>query len=221
MFVNRVQTVTQKHHRVENRFEKPSLVHGHPASPAGTPRCALARPGARMAALSWSGPDRVMERGRPCRRPQWLYRSIPVARPARFRQHPPRPTPQRQRLLAPRLLRAQRRFVGAMPHAPVPCRGCVCVHAWPYRGLPRDTVPSRLATLVTIQYVYCDTNAQSSSLPLLQYYPAYCNTILPYILQYNPRLTNCIAIQFPSLQYKLGSSKFPNFCTNFFFRFSL
>ena len=148
---------------------------------------------------------------------QHPYRTPCALPPASPSSNAPAPAPA----CPARLLRAQRRFVGAVPHAPVPCRGRVCAHAWPYRGLPRDTVPSRLATLVTIQYVYCDTNAQSSSLPLLQYYPAYCNTNLPYILQYNPRLTNCIAIQFPSLQYKLGSSKFQNFCTNFFFRFSL
>ena len=58
--MNRVQTVTQKYHRVEKQSKKPSRMHKHPASPAGTPRCALARPGARMAVVSWSCP-------RPCR----------------------------------------------------------------------------------------------------------------------------------------------------------
>ena len=58
--MNRVQTMTHKHHRVENQVKKPSQVREHPVSPAGTPRCALARPGARMGAVSWPGP-------RPCR----------------------------------------------------------------------------------------------------------------------------------------------------------
>ena len=52
-------TVTLKYHRSENQSKKPSQMHKHLASPAGTPRCALARPGARMAAVSWQGAGRV------------------------------------------------------------------------------------------------------------------------------------------------------------------
>ena len=52
--------VTLKYHRSKNQFKKPSQMHKHPASPAGTPRSALARPGARMAAVSWPCPQ-------PCR----------------------------------------------------------------------------------------------------------------------------------------------------------
>ena len=76
--MNRVQTVTKKHHRVENQVEKPSRVHEHPTGPTGTPRCALARPGARMAvrgrtyrgrvpAVSWPGTGRIVGASVPCR----------------------------------------------------------------------------------------------------------------------------------------------------------
>ena len=148
--MNRVQTMTHKHHRVENQVKKPSRVREHPVSPAGTPRCALARPGARMGAVSWPGP-------RPCRGKgpvvsqalvvvsQRLCRTPRVLPPV-----PQLPTPAPAHLA--RLLRAQRRVVGAVPQA-WPYRGRVCAQAWPYRGLPRDTVPNRLATLVTIHYL--------------------------------------------------------------------
>ena len=71
----------------------------------------------------------------------------------------------------------------------------VRAQAWPYRGRPRDTMPSRLATLVIIHYVYCDTNAQSSSLPQSQYTRVYCDTNLAsFSLSHdNPE---CIAIHF-------------------------
>ena len=52
--------VTLKYHRSKNQSKKPSQMHKHPASPAGTPRCALACPGARTAAVSWPCPQ-------PCR----------------------------------------------------------------------------------------------------------------------------------------------------------
>ena len=53
-------TVTLKYHRSKNQSKKPSQMHKHPASPVGTPRCVLAHPGARRAAVSWPCP-------RPCR----------------------------------------------------------------------------------------------------------------------------------------------------------
>ena len=58
--MNRVQTVTQKHHRVEYQVEKPSRVHEHPAGPTNTPRCALARPGTRTPCRIMGRPGRVV-----------------------------------------------------------------------------------------------------------------------------------------------------------------
>ena len=69
--MNRVQTVTQKYHRVENQFEKPSRMHKHPAGPADTPRCALAARGrsyrGRVLAVSWPGAGRIVGASAPCR----------------------------------------------------------------------------------------------------------------------------------------------------------
>ena len=48
--MNRVQTVTQKHHRVEKPDQKPSQVHGHQNWPSWAQRRAQDRPGVRMAA---------------------------------------------------------------------------------------------------------------------------------------------------------------------------
>ena len=64
--MNWVQTVTQKHHRVENQVEKPSRVHEHPAGPASTPRCALARPGAHTPGFIVGRPSCVVAEA-PCR----------------------------------------------------------------------------------------------------------------------------------------------------------
>ena len=98
MFINRVHEQRpkidsgKKKTESKNQFEKPSQMHEHPAS---TPRCALARPGAhwRAQARAWPPycgrvPGRVVERGRPCRRPLWLYCSFPAACPARLRLRP-------------------------------------------------------------------------------------------------------------------------------------
>ena len=145
--------------------KKLSQVQEHPAGPTGTPRCAQAHPGARMAVVSWPGP-------RPCRGKGPTVSQALVAvsqRPCRT-PHALPPAPQRPS--------ASACSPSAPAARPAPYRGCVCVQAWPYRGLPRDTVPSRLATLVTIHYVYCDTNAQPSSLPQSQYTRVYCDTNL-------------------------------------------
>ena len=130
--------MTQKYHRVEKQSKKPSRMHKHPASPAGTPRCALARPGARMAVVSWSCP-------RPCRAkgPAVSQASVAVSQlQCRSpRAHPPAPqfpVPQRQRLLAQhaRLLslpRARRLIVAAQPavsQGPAPCRSAPLAISW-------------------------------------------------------------------------------------------
>ena len=136
--MNRVQTVTQKYHRVKKQSKKPSRMHKHPASPAGTPRCALARPGACMAAVSWPCP-------RPCRGkgPAVSQASVAVSQLQCHspRAHPPapqRPAPQRQRLLAQHacslsLPRAQRRIVATQPavsQGPTPCRSAPLAVSW-------------------------------------------------------------------------------------------
>ena len=127
MFVNSVQTVTQKQYWVKNwvknRLGAPSA---QPAGPASTPRCTPAHPGARVHGC--------------------------VAG-----------------------------LHGRIAGAPALYRGHVRAQAWPYRGLPHDTMPSRLAPLVTIH---------------------------PIVLQYNPQLLapaghntiHFIAIQYPLLQ---------------------
>ena len=86
--MNRVQTVTQKYHRVENQFEKPSRMHKHPTGPTGTPRCALALPGARTPGRIVGRPGRVVAEA-PCR----------IAAPAAVWQRPCAPCHER---LAPR-----------------------------------------------------------------------------------------------------------------------
>ena len=147
-----------KKYRVENQFEKLSRTHKHPTGPAGTPRCALARPGAhwRAQARTWPAyrgrvPGRVVARGRPCRRPQWPYRSIPAAHPARFRPRPSVQLPNASACSPLTLARSAYRVLRAPAKRPVPYRGRpayrACSQAWPYRGLPRDPVPSRLATI--------------------------------------------------------------------------
>ena len=120
--------VTLKYHRSKNQFKKPCQMHKHPASPAGTPRSALARPGARMAAVSWPCPQPCRGKGpavsqqqcrssrahppapqRPCASacslslPRLLPRARALQRPPRLR--PCRPAPQRLACLAPRLPR--------------------------------------------------------------------------------------------------------------------
>ena len=107
-------------------------MHKHPAGPAGTSRCALARLGARMAAVSWSGP-------RPCRGKEPALSQAPVAvsqHPCRMpRAHPLAP----QRLLAlharslspPRAPRSQRRIVAAQPAVSWPCARAGMAVSWP------------------------------------------------------------------------------------------
>ena len=66
--MNRVQTVTQKHYRVEKPGQKPSQVHEHQNWPSwhaqvrtGGPRHAHGR---ARAVVSWPGPGRVVARDR-------------------------------------------------------------------------------------------------------------------------------------------------------------
>ena len=164
--MNRVQTVTQKYHRVKKTVRKtkpdapaPSRPNRHAQVRTGAPRCALARPGALMAVVSWLGPW-------PCRGKGPAVSQAPSGRivaslphtPARFRLRPSASA------CSPRTLS---RSAYRTPRAPStvswppsrPCRGRVCAHAWPYRGLPRNTVPSRLATIqyFVLQPISCPT----------------------------------------------------------------
>ena len=105
--------VTLKYHRSKNQFKKPSQMHKHPASPAGTPRSALARPGARMAAVSWPCPQ-------PCR---GKGPAVSQQQCRSSRAHPPapqRPAPLRQRLLSQPTAPAAARPCAPAPPAPAP-----------------------------------------------------------------------------------------------------
>ena len=139
--MNRVQTVAQKHHRVENQVKKPNRVHEHPAGPAGTPRCALARPGAHWRAqaraclavswaglaVSWPRPPAVSQpKAAMSQAPQRRIIACDARAPARYALRA-MPAPLRASSARPaHLLRAQCLIVGAVPRAPAPCRGRVC-----------------------------------------------------------------------------------------------
>ena len=120
--MNRVQTVTHKHHRVENQVEKPSRVHEHLA---GTPRRAH---GLVRAVVSWPGPGRIMAEALAVSWPAWPYRRPPLGRVAAPRSQCPL-----RRVLAPqRLCRSAQEAVSqALPRA----AGRVMGSQWPYRGL--------------------------------------------------------------------------------------
>ena len=152
---------------------------------------------------SWHRPraclalPRLRQLARPCALAACASARAPASSPAPARLPPCAPVPHAN-----------------APRTPVSCRIVAC------SVLYRNTAPAfGLCYHNTICVLrYKRPVFKPASLTILS---AYCNTILPYILQYNPRLTNCIAIQFPSLKYKLGSSKFPNFCTKIFFSFFL
>ena len=119
--------VTLKYHRSKNQFKKPSQMHKHPASPAGTPRSALACPGARMAAVSWPCPQ-------PCR---GKGPAVSQQQCRSSRAHPPapqRPAPLRQRLLAQPTAPA-----AARPRAPAPPAPAPVPPSAPAPRLPRAT----------------------------------------------------------------------------------
>ena len=133
--MNRVQTVTQKHHRVENQVEKPSRVHEHPAGPTGTPRCAQERP-----ACAPPGPARPLRSAR-----AWHASAhAPRAAAPRCLQRPPaRPT--HACLRAPRA-----------PCAPNTCPACA--HAFCHNTIlycdtifPPAALPATIRTSV-LQY---------------------------------------------------------------------
>ena len=158
--MNRVQTVTQKYHRVEKQSKKPSRMHKHPASPTGTPRCALARPGARMAAVSWSCPQPCLGKGPAVSQANVAVSQLQCRSPRAHHPAPQRPAPQRQCLLAQHarslsLLRAQRRIVAAqlvVSQGPASRRSVPLAVSWAgTRARPAPSLPSS-----TIQH-FCIT----------------------------------------------------------------
>ena len=96
--MNRVQTVTQKHYRVEKPGRKSSWVHEYPTGPA----CAH-KPRARGRvvgglAVSWPGPPAVSQLSARCRAPPASRPALRLPRAPRACAAPQRPAPQRQRL---------------------------------------------------------------------------------------------------------------------------
>ena len=119
-------------------------MHEHPTGPAGTPRCALARPGARMAAVSWPGPQS-------CRGKEPAVSQAPVAVSQRVMRAPLRAVPRASRRPPwPYRERTGCRIVGANR----PCRRQSCrVAALRARvSRPAPCAPSLPSFLATIQY---------------------------------------------------------------------
>ena len=122
--------------------QAPSRPSRHAQVRTGAPRRAH---GCRIVpespAVSWQGAGRVAGPS------GHIVVSLPHAPRASSLALPP--APQRQRLLAPHALSLSLPRAGCGPSAVSwlpqrPCRGRVCAQAWPYRGLPRDTVQPSL-----------------------------------------------------------------------------
>ena len=198
-------------------------------------RHAQVRTGARMAAVSWPGPW-------PCRGKGPAVSQAPTGSIvasllhalARFRLRPSASacSPRTLACSAYRAPRAQRRIVAAQPAVSWPpsrpCRGRVCAQAWPYRGLPRDTVPSRLATIqyFVLQPISNPTKHLSHNTSSVLRYTFCLAYPLPVaiqglISQYNPQPSPLLLQYNIFLAIQMGSSPFQFFCTVFFFRFSL
>ena len=124
----------------------PSKPSRHAQVRTGAPRCALARPGARMAAVSWPCPRPCHGKGSAVSQASMAVSQLQCRSP---RAHPP--APQRQRLLAQHarslsLPRAQRRIVAAQPavsQGPAPCRSTPLAVSWAgTRARPPPSLPS-------------------------------------------------------------------------------
>ena len=227
---DRVQTVTQKYHQVEKQSKKPSRVHKHPASPAGTPRCALARPGARMAVVSWSCP-------RPCRAkgPAVSQASVAVSQlQCRSpRAHPPAPSAP-----APAPARPARSL--AQPTAsPAPYRGSPASRiagpsavsqrplAISWAGTRARPAPS-LSSSIIQHFCIAAPKTSLTKPPQSRYkfcivtlpvHPTYCNTIFPAFPAFSCNTSSCIAIQFSSSQ--AAQATIQMLCCNTIFQHSL
>ena len=158
---DRVQTVTQKHHRVENQVEKQSRVHEHPTSPAG-PACA---PMPRARGRVVGGPGRVVA-GPPGRVAALLLPRAPPA--ARLRAQLPARLPPAE---PARPLLAQR------AHAHICCTQHSVV-AWLAVSRPCVATQSSSPLSQLSQYNFCiviQIFPHPAFLP--QYKTLYCNTI--------------------------------------------
>ena len=207
--MNRVQTVTQKQYRVEKLGRKPSQVQEHPAGPAGTPRCALARPGARMAArrrwyrgrvptVSWlrpwpchglhgriAGPLSAVSQ---CRAP-----SAPCARPCR----------------APVRLRPV--HVPCRRHNARPCRRCsgyIAIQPCPFPLLPCHNTPGCIAIQPCLLQPFSRNTVNCIAIQFTTY-PA----SPPIAIHFTP--LNCIAIQFLSQPSRLYCNTLQCIATQF------
>ena len=148
----RVQTVTQKYHRVEKQSKKPSRMHKHPATPAGMPRCALACPGARIAAVSWPCPRPCRGKGSAMSQASMAVSQLQCCSP---RAH--LPTPQRPSASAcssSTLALSAYRTPSAVSWPPSrPYRRAqrrVAARPWPYRG--RERAPGLRPACLVPQY---------------------------------------------------------------------
>ena len=192
-------------------------MHEHPTGPAGTPRCALAHPGARMAM-----------RERSYRGPRGAVSWVPAGRVAALRARVPRPNAQH--LLARAPTRPTRPL--AQPAArPAPCRSAPAAVSQCPSGRVIGPAASRLLAMswagcVVLQhspalpplacdntiYLYCDTGILTSL-------AAYCNTIhcIATQLSSSPFNTIPVAIQFciatqPSLFLQYNPVFQPSYC---------
>ena len=152
--------MTKKHYRVKNPGQNPTWLHEPQTGPTSAPGAPRPCPGRSCPARSVR-PTARPRRAYPCACRPLLVRPTRCCRAPAVRPYLPRPlctpTPAHRALpspacrtpCAPSALPARPNAVSWPPSQP--CRGRVCAQAWPYRGLPRDTVPSRPATL------YCET----------------------------------------------------------------
>ena len=206
--MNRVQTVTQKHYRVEKPGRKTRQVHEHQNWPNWPPRHARCAQAWSYRGRAWPcrgrGPRSYCSSRLPCRSAhprapgRRAARSVPRAPTRRVVRVASAPASYRGHSAA-----RQRRVVGVCARSCAHCAARLAAQA----HCIVIQLPIRLATLVTIHYVYCDTNGQPSSLPQSQYTRLHCDTNCPQpsLLQYNPAIqlspllcdtTQCIAIHF-------------------------
>ena len=209
--MNRVQTVTQKHHRVENQVEKPSRLHEHPAGPAGTPKCVQAASPSALAARL------VRPCSACCRAPRTLAApaaartvrraSAPAA--ARACAQRPAPSPPSARLLPARPAPRPAQSPAQRP----PTR--------PARALRAAQLPSLSVAIqfcIAIQFCLLQPFQPQHNPYVLQYKQPYCNLAYPS-LSYNTKY--CVAIQSYSLLSYCLQYNF-NYCnTNFFFSYNI
>ena len=226
MFMNRVQTVTQKHYRVKNLDQNPNWLHEPPTGPAsapGAPRRACVRvvanptPYRGRAARPYLS-LRLSCRGAPAAvsqphaaRPRAPNLACPLT-PCALCRAPlgalPRACRRPNRRIVAECCVRQRRVVG------VRARSCARSAA----RLATEAhciviqLPSCLATLVTIQNFVLQPNCPQPCLSA-------CNTLT--VLQYSSKPKHHLAIQFPQPSLLLLAIQLQYYNTNFFFFFNI